>query len=138
MMSVPVEQFGKDHWSVLGYIGCRVTGNKGVPDNNHMRTDPDRHPALVGPMLNIQFSGPKEERKKYPTRLAGGIELPDHDDWDCADDLEAAGLIGQGGTGINPIFSLTDKGWQVFKTLTEFKAKGGTFATFKLEAACAK
>jgi hypothetical protein len=45
--------------------------------------------------------------KKYPTRLRNDVELSDHDDWDCLDDAEAAGLIESAGTGINPTYKLT-------------------------------
>ena len=68
--------------------------------------------------------------KKYPTRLTGGEELPDHDDWDCCEDLEEAGLLKTEGSGINPVYGLTDLGWEVLKHLTAFKNSGGSFGTF--------
>ncbi len=126
-MNVPVEQFGKDHWSTFGYAANVVGGLNGIPNKDRMRTDRDLHPGLVGTQVAML-----ESTTKYPTRLKGGIELPNHDDWDCIEDLEAAGLMKWQGTGINPIFELTERGWKVFKALTDFKNKGGTFATFEI------
>ncbi len=125
-MSIPIEKFGKDHWSTFGYVGCRVTSNKGIPDRQHMRCDADLHPGLAhngrGGELPIQ--------RKYPTILRGGVEQADHDDWSCVDDLEAAGLVKIGGTGIHPTWDMTDIGWAFCKVLTDFKRKGGAFAGF--------
>jgi hypothetical protein len=121
-MRIPIEMFGKDHWSTFAYICCRIAGHEGVPEKAHMRTDLDLHPALGDGHLN---------ETKYPTRLAGGVDMPDHDDWDCAEDLEAAGLILQHGTGSNPVFALTDKGWKRFRHLTEFKNSGGSFGEYR-------
>jgi hypothetical protein len=125
--TVPLELFGRDHWSTFAYIACVVTGRDGIPDKDRMRTDRDRHPGLVGPTV-----ARLESKTKYPTRLAKGLERHEHDDWDCADDLETIGLIKQVGTGMNPKFILTELGWKVFKDLTEFKdKKGGSFATYQ-------
>ncbi len=124
---VPMSKFGKDHWSTFGYIECRIVDHGGIPDRNHMRCDPERHPGLAGSRAN--YSG---ERKKYPTRLAGDNEfLPDHDDWDCAYDLEAVGLLEDLGTGVNPVFQLTELGHTVAAALRKHKAEGKMFATFK-------
>lgn len=126
-MSVSIKNFGKDHWSTFAYIETRCMDYKGVPDREHMRTDPDRHPGLVGFRVAQAYEG---MHKKYPTRLKGGYELFDHDDWDCVDDLEAAGLLEINGTGINPVYKLTDEGHEIIKQLRKFKSEGGNFADF--------
>ena len=123
---VSIERFGKDHWSTFAYIATCVTGNGGVPHRDRMRTDQDRHPGLVGPRMFISMLG----NMKYPTRLAEGEELPDHDDWDCCEDLEEAGLLVSEGAGIEPVYGLTDLGWEVLKHLTAHKNSGGSFGTF--------
>lgn len=120
-------QFGKDHWSTFAYIETLCVDFKGVPDLRRMRCDIDRHPGLRSNSI-----GSTTSTQKYPTRLAGGIDKHDHDDWDCADDLEAAGLIHQNGTGINPVFQLTPEGVQVASALRAHKAAGGVFSTFKM------
>ena len=107
-------------------IATCVTGNGGIPHRDRMRTDQDRHPGLVGPRMAISGLG----NMKYPTRLADGDLLPDHDDWDCCEDLEEAGLLKTKGSGINPVYGLTDLGWEVLKHLTDHKNSGGSFGTF--------
>ena len=97
-----VQQFGRDHWSTLLYIETVCTDHRGNPDFRRMRCDPDRHAHLCGVYV--------PSREKYPTRLADGSLLNDHDDWDCADDLEAAGFIRIEGSGVHPVFKMTDVG----------------------------
>ena len=123
-MTVSVEKFGKDHWSTFAYLECRVVDNKGVVALPQMRCDIDRHPGLHASIHGTTL-------KKYPTILAGGEELHDHDDWDCVDDLEAAGFVEQTGTGINPAVRLTELGHEVAAALRKHKGEGGSFATFQ-------
>lgn len=125
-MTVSVDQFGRDHWSLFAYVECRVVDDGGIPNNLHMRCDPARHPGLAGSYNGHRLT----PDRKYPTRLAGGALLNDHDDWDCADDLEAAGLIQIKGTGIHPVWRLTKLGRRVAAKLREHKQKGGQFSTF--------
>ncbi len=122
---VPMEKWGKDHWSTLGYIETRCVDHKGVPALEHMRTDPDRHPGLVAYSYNM----PTE---KSPTRLKGDATKENHDDWDCADDMIAEGLLKWQGTGINPVFVLTKRGRQVAAKLRAHKVNGGNFAGFEV------
>lgn len=136
--AIPVEKFGRDHWSLLGYIECRCVDNKGVPDRDHMRINPQRHPGLAGTRQARMNGGQGPKWKgEYATRLKGHSEkkssrVPGHDDWDCADDLEAAGFIEILGTGIHPTWKMTERGLAVAAKLREHKAKGGSFSTFEL------
>jgi hypothetical protein len=89
---VPAEQFGADHWSTFAYLETRTVDYRGTIAHHQMRCDERRHPvmeALKGGMARGGSSG----GWRYPTLLAGGQEKPDHDDYDCIDDLVAAGLI---------------------------------------------
>lgn len=128
---VRVESFGRDHWSVLAYIETRIVDNEGVPDFNHMRTSATRHPMFLGSgqRLLVANGGYAE----YPTTLKGGELLPNHDDWDCAEDLESAGFIKNCGTGLNPQFMLTKIGKAIVSKLRQHKGDGGTFSSFVLE-----
>ena len=101
---IPESFFGRDHWSTFAYIATRVVNHDGYPKREHMRTDPKRHPGLAHRGSHF-CPGP------YPTMLRGGVQLDDHD---CADDLEAAGLIVHIGTGIHPRWKLTERGWIVW------------------------
>lgn len=126
--AIPIDLFGKDHWSTFAYIETRCVDHKGEPDKNHMRTDPDLHPGLGGETQSrLMVYG----KKKYPTRLNDGTEIHDHDDWNCIKDLETAGLLKWDGTGLFPVFVLTDKGKTVAGRLRAYKAGGGGFHTFK-------
>lgn len=121
---VPVETWGRDHWSTFAYLECRVVDNGGIPEKAHMRCDLERHPAHGHILM-------PSDGEKYPTRLAEGVGLPDHDDWDCVDDMEASGLIKINGTGLFPAWELTDKGKAVAGRLRAHKADGGSFASFR-------
>ena len=125
---IPVDLFGKNHWSTFAYIETRCVDYGGVLDKRHMRCDETRHP---GHAVNRWAVG---TGKKYPTILKGNVERADHDDWDCADDLEAAGLLKVAGTGMNPVYSLTDAGNRMASDLRAHKANGGNFAGFSPRA----
>lgn len=119
---VPVKLWGKDHWATFAYAVSRVAGNEGLPEKRQMRCDKTRHPAFVH----------LDTGEVAVTRLRGDSALNDHDDWDCIDDAVAFGLLRTEGTGITPVWRLTEKGWRVAKILTEFKQDGGNFADFAL------
>jgi hypothetical protein len=130
-MMITMDRFGKDHWSTFAYIETRCVDYKGVPDRAHMRCNENNHPGLC------DFRTPKWN-PEHGTRLHGYFEdrnNPDlfvagHDDWDCADDLEEAGLIEIGGTGIHPIFKMTELGNKIAAQIRAHKASGKMFATF--------
>lgn len=111
---VKPEKWGKDHLTTLAYIGYVIVHCEGIPDRNKMRIDVDLHPGLIG---NYQARMGESIQRKYPTRLKGGEELLNHDDWSCAEDLEAAGILKWEGSGINPLFVFTDFGWGVHAAL---------------------
>lgn len=126
--SIPIHKWGKDHWSTLAYLEVRCVDHKGIPNRGHMRCNPEIHPGLCNTANSQEFGGDTKER--YPTRLAGGVEQPNHDDWSCVDDMEAAGLLKNEGSGTNPIISLTDYGMIVCNALRNHKASGGSFGNF--------
>jgi len=120
--------WGKDHWSTLAYIETLcVDGMTGSPARNRMRCDLDIHPGLAS------TAAMNEPDKRYPTRLVAELSLFGHDDWSCAEDAEAAGVIDIDGTGINPHYTMTEAGCEVVARLRKHKADGGVFANFKLE-----
>jgi hypothetical protein len=88
----PIEasRFGRDHWSTFAYIETRIVDHKGALSHAHMRCHADRHPVMMlakGSGLGVA------DGSAYPTQLRGGEEARDHDDYDCVDDLIAAGLL---------------------------------------------
>jgi len=108
-MTVPMDKWGKDHWSIFAYIETLCVDGDGTVDPRRMRRD----------------------GKMYPTRLKGMVELRNHNDWDCADDIEAANLVENTGTGINRLYKLTEKGFKIAALLRKHKANGGYFSNFE-------
>ncbi len=130
------KQFGKDHWSLLAYIETRCVDYKGVLDVAHLRV---RNPAIGSPRMPF---GRPEWKPEYGTRLAGYFkedgttdktrQILNHDDLDCADELEEAGYIENMGTGLNPAYKMTKLGNQVASLLRQHKADGKHYASFKI------
>ena len=98
---IPFDKFGKDHWSVFAYIETRVVDYHGQLEHDHLRANISRHPYLAIAGYRRSVMGPTNG-EKYPTRLKGvknesgtyeTVQLFDHDDYDCIDDLVGAGLI---------------------------------------------
>jgi hypothetical protein len=118
---VPIEAFGADHWSTFGYLEVRVVDHGGVVRRENLRVIHRRHPA---------FAHEGGDASKYPTRLRGGQKLFEHDDWDCLDDFETAGLAKNVGTGVNPVYRLTDKGREIAGLLRGHKGAGRSWAEF--------
>jgi len=119
-MSISIEKWGKDHWSTFAYIETRIVDHGGQPQIEHMRCNNQLHP---------QFGHRGGCASAYPTKLREG-EVPGHDDWSCLDDAEAAGLLENVGTGLYRVYKLTKVGSSVARQLRDYKANGGTFATF--------
>lgn len=109
---IPMHLWGRDHYSTLAYLECRAIDNKGIIEPLHMR-------------------GARGVECDYPTRLACGVDLKPHNDWDCLDDIEAAGLIKNRGSGINPWIFMTEQGSIVAAALRAHKGTGGSFGNFK-------
>jgi hypothetical protein len=45
----PMSLWGKDHWSLLAYIGCRNADNNSIVDYSHFRVNEKRHPYANKP-----------------------------------------------------------------------------------------
>lgn len=118
-MSIPVEQFSKDHWSLFAYVAsCWAAGNP--LDRTRLRVQPRLHPLLA------HRSGWEPE---WGTRLKDGTQLPDHDDWDCMYDLEDAGLI-RVESAVNGIVTMTEHGDVIAAQIQRYKHDGGQFKEF--------
>lgn len=123
---VPPELWGKDHWSTFGYVETRIVDHGGAINFSHMRCDVGRHPGYAHAGCSSEFGG-----GPYPTKLKGGAELKDHDDWDCLEDAERAGYIENTGTGVNPHYRMTEAGRPLAAKLRAHKQQGGSFANFE-------
>jgi hypothetical protein len=136
---VTIEEFGKDHWSLLAYVETCIVDKKGahgVPmtgeiDRDRIRCNGDRRPHLFGPRVAMASNKWKGE---WGSRLQGYFEkkdmelqLPTHDDW--LEDMEREGLL-EIMSVVNGFIVITDKGLAICKHLREHKARGGHFAGF--------
>lgn len=144
---IAVSDWGKDHWSILGYLMSRAADNK-VPtpiglsgtgvfslEREHLRCNEAKHPMLRG----YRPSGIGGWRDEYSTRLRGYWKedgstdlsrwVTGHDDWDVLDDLEADGIV-EIISLANGYARLTKKGLSLGARLVKHKAGGGHFATF--------
>lgn len=140
--AITSDRWNKDHWSLLGYLETlAVDGKEGVGtiDHSRVRCNEKRHPLLSA-------GGGVGWKQSYGTRLKGffqfdkradpdasaaaGLQLLEHDDWDCLDDLEAAGFVEILST-VNGFFRLTKEGIEMSAVLRDHKARGCMFATFE-------
>lgn len=119
---VPPERWGKDHMSTLLYIETRNVDGDGQPNRAQMRTANGR------PRRGASDKDNPPRMVDHPTVLADGTRLQGHDDWDCVNDMEAAGVIDWQGTGTYPILRLTSIGWALAaagrRHLAESSARG--------------
>ena len=135
-MKNTIKDYGKDHWSLLAYIETRCVDYKGVLDVAHLRV---RNPAIGS--LRTPFGRPMW-KPEYGTRLSGYFkedgtkdksrQISNHDDLDCADELEEAGYLTNIGTGLNPAYKMTKSGSEVASLLRQHKSDGKHYATFTL------
>lgn len=153
----PITDWGKDHWSLLGYLMTRAAdftvnlehqmgtlyakaagGRQAFSvDREHLRCNPTEHPMLQGHRIRTW-------KDEFGTRLAGywgrdgsvnhDRQVCGHDDWDCIEDFEAAGFI-ETISLVNGYFRMTEAGAAMGARLMKFKATGGQFAKFELGAA---
>ena len=132
---VPMERWGKDHWSTFAYLETVSVDKHGQVERSRMRCNARLHRTLANivPHFNEIVDG-----SPYPTRLKDG-ELEGHDDWSCAEDMVAAGLIemtcgmthpGRSFGSHEAQVRLTPKGTEVANQLRNHKREGGQFASF--------
>jgi hypothetical protein len=119
---VPIENWGKDHWSTFAYAETLAVEHEGIiiHEPMRMRTNHKTHPFLWNPM----------DGSIYPTILRNGNILRGHDDWDCIDDAVKNGLLIDVGSSLNRAFRLTKRGREIANLLREHESNGGKFKDF--------
>ncbi len=132
MKPILVENFGKDHWSLMAYFETCCVDDRGKIDGRRMRCNIKRHPMLYVTV----FPGGTDHKwdPKYGT-IAKDKVHSQHDDWDCFDDLVAAGFVKLATTLVNPVVAMTDRGVIIAAQLRRHKASGRNFHSFVLEVA---
>lgn len=132
-----MEDWSKDHWSLLAYLETLVVdsgGRIGEIDREKLRCNENRHPLSAGYRDHVLMPW----SPSWGTRLRGHSEesprlLPEHDDWDCLEELEEAGLI-EIISMVNGFFRLTRTGQKVAASIRAHKQEGGVYAKYELPA----
>lgn len=122
-----LEDFGKDHWSVFAYAECCCVDHGGQMEHIRLRINRNKRPLggshYMGHLLGWDT--------KYGTRIKdGSIPDPQHDDWDCLEDLEREGLL-EIISMVNAFIRLTDEGQKVAEELRRHKMNSEQFSTFR-------
>lgn len=95
--NIPMEVWGKDHRSTIMYAETRAVDHSGRISHAHMRSD----------------------GSNYPSTLADGTRLENHNDYDCLRDAEAAGLL----RFAEGVVEFTDAGWAYAQGLRRARAE---------------
>lgn len=122
--NVPTSLFGKDHWSLLAYVETVVVEGE-VIKHERLRCNEAYHPMMKRDRFGTQGGW----QMAWGTRIVDGKVLPQHDDWDCLEDLAAAGYL-QIESMTEGSVTLTPTGLAKAHELRAHKIAGGTFATF--------
>lgn len=147
---VPMEKWGKDHWSTLAYIETRIVDYKGKLEPLHMRPDGNSYPTILkgnnqNEIDEIQARATAGEPVVVPDPI-DRTELKGHNDWDCAADMFALGLIDLEGEVPDKLINgrvihrlvhqdkiriaLTEEGQKVAGALRAHKGNGENFHSF--------
>jgi len=131
METIEMERWGKDHWSLLAYVECRVVDNNGALDPRNLSSCP-RYPFANGSMWKDEYSTRlKGHTQEKPNQVKGNC------DWDCLNDLDAEGLI-EIVSLINGVVILKPKGLEFTNAVRNHKATGGAFGNFSETKECQK
>jgi len=127
---IPVEVWGKDHWSTLAYIDALMVDHKGkfeMKGDARMRSN-RRHFRLMPTPNGVTMS------PEHGSRLLDGSIVAGHDDWCCVQDFANAGLLNRTPEQLEPgvVFKLSTKGNELVERLRVHKKNGGTFSNFKV------
>lgn len=147
---VPVNLFGKDHWSTLAYIETVMTdlGGFQVGFDPRMRQNRRSYRVMTeqcpkprrATMANAMQWGGWDN--KYSTVLKDKTMIENHDDWACVQDMAEAGFLEVFDTtkkrtataaDCEPgtLLHLSPLGRATSNKLREHKAGGGTFSNFE-------
>lgn len=137
---IPMDLWGKDHWSLLAYISCVMEEFAGFQVGFDGRMRQNRRNFRI---MKEQAPVPKRVnncmgivmKEDYSTRLKNGVVARDHDDWCCVQDMATAGLFQETVEKVEPnkILHFSDKGIQISNALRVHKMRGGVFSNFTWE-----
>jgi hypothetical protein len=137
---IPVEYWGKDHYSTLAYVETIMVDSAGfeVGLDPRMRANRRNFRVLLEgrrsprrPSLT-SWKMARAMEPQHTSFLKLGATSENHDDWSCLQDMAAAGLFTERADCIEPgnTLHLSDLGKRIVTELREFKASGGNFGQF--------
>ena len=131
---IPIELWGRDHWSLLAYIETVVVDCARMTIYRNPRMRHNRRHFRVMPCGKDSIQA-VVMGSDHGTRLNDGSYVPSHDDWNCVQDMAEAGMLSCGVDQIEPgnTFRLSDKGLDLAGQIRRHKANGKPFSTFKPE-----
>ncbi len=140
---IPIETWGKDHWSTLAYVETVMVECAGFQigldprmrtNRRHYRvlSERCRSPKRPGGGARSSHSLAVVMRPEHGSRLKDGEVMEGHDDWMCLQDMAEAGFFTVGAGRIEPavVLKLSERGRQVVDALRQFKSEGGKYAAF--------
>jgi len=123
---IPVEMWGKDHWSLLAYIETCCVDQNGHFELTRIRVNPYTHPMLAVGKLSA-----RKWASNYNTVLNDGSDIPNHDDIDCLHDLEDVGMI-YIKSFVNGFAALSPLGIVISAQLRAHNIVGNNYKDFKV------
>lgn len=122
-----MNNWGRDHWSLLAYFETVAVDYNGKVDVSRIRTNSTKRGYSNGNITSQDW------QDTWGTRMKDGDILDtQHDDIDVMNELEEAGLVKNVSTELNPIIEITERGWEVVGKIRKHKSNGGTFGNFSL------
>jgi len=142
---VPLELFGKDHWSTLAYAETVMVdcGGFQIGLDPRMRQCRRHYRVMHDFCKNPKrlSSAPNHGcmwNDNYSTTLNDGSKVIGHDDWHCIQDLAEAGMFSVEGKVIaaadcepGETLLLSELGREYVGRLRDHKSQGGTFSNFR-------
>lgn len=141
--TTPMGLWGKDHWSLLGYVesvlveckrfelgqDARMRMNEATLNNMRIHNPNPKRPTGKQSLAIAM-------RPEHGTRLKDNQVLINHDDLECLKDFADTKLIDLKAEDLRPgaFLSLSDKGQKLSYAVRKHKAGGGNFANFDVPA----
>ena len=137
---IPIEYWGRDHWSLLAYIGSVMIEVAGFQVGFDERMRQNRRNYRV---MMEECKKPKRISRIAPSGIVGCMWKPEytsrlnngisenHDDWSCVQDMVHFGIL-KGKCQPNEILHFTRKGRSLYNKLIKHKQTGGQFSNFSI------
>lgn len=138
---VPMQFWGKDHWSTLAYIETVMVECAGFQVGTDARMKTGRRNSRVMANKCRQPKRPGKQSSAHclvmtaeqSTKLNNGQLVTGHDDWSCVQDMAAECLFVQAAHDVEPgvVLQFSVLGHEIANALREFKRNKGQYSQFR-------